>query len=201
MSCQLCFFSIPWHRPTAFTVLARVWYRVIIGLEQRQIKLHRAILLICKSTSFGHQRLATLCTFCLSINTLIGLQRRMRSTVHPNGEGKIPVTNKYFSFKELCSCSWDMFVYIQMSYLCHRLHFMKRKNSRAAATTWAVNVPTCTHTSTAATPSGWRVACGWSMRNPATRVSNTSWALGSIPTASSGWPSTTVSNPAAPWRM
>lgn len=94
---QTLFLSITvWHWPSAFTVLACVWYRVIIGLEQRQIKLHQAILLICKSTSFGYQRLVPLCTFCLSINTLIGLQQRMRSTVHPNGEGKRkPITDKY----------------------------------------------------------------------------------------------------------
>lgn len=98
-----------WHWPSAFTVLACVWYRVIIGPEQRQIKQHQAILLICKSTSFGYQRLATLCTFCLLINTLMGLQLRMRFTVHPNGEGKIrPITTSIY-FKDICSCSLNLF--------------------------------------------------------------------------------------------
>lgn len=43
--------------------------RVVIWPQQRQIKQHSTLLLRCKSSSFVYQRLAPLCTFCLSINT------------------------------------------------------------------------------------------------------------------------------------
>ena len=178
---------------SAFAVPACVWYRVIIRLEQRQIKQHQAILLICKSTSFGYQRLAALCTFCLSINTLMGLQQRMRFTVRPNGEGKTKLLQIVF-FK----ARFHVQKILTLSFFRNRSHSLRRRNSRAAATTAAATVPTCTRTSTAATPSGWRAACGWSMRDPTTRASSTSSAPGSTPTASSGWPSAKMSNRAAP---
>lgn len=188
----------------AFTVPACVWYRVIIRLEQRQIKQHQAILLICKSTSFGYQRLATLCTFCLSINTLMGLQQRMSFTGHPNGEGKIKPITICMLFKDTFFFHFfQMHKLLTMSeanlafYFSHRSHFMRRRNSRAAAITAAATARTCTHISAAATPSGWRVVCGWSMRDPTTRVSSTSSALENTPTTSNGWLSVTASSPAA----
>lgn len=151
----------------------------------------KLFLLICKSSSFGYQRLATLCTFSLWINTLMGLQQRIRFTLQPNGEGKIFHWGKVF--KKLHRKN------ILMLSPC-RSRFLRRRNFRAAATTAAVTAPTCTRISAAATPSGWRAACGWSTKGPATKVSSTSSAPGSTLTASSGWPSATASNPAVLWR-
>lgn len=152
-------------------------------------------------TSFGHQRLAPLCTFCLSIYMLWWAGRVHRE--HQNGEGEwktsqgkrfIKSKTHTLHLKVVC-----LFVFFTLS-SARRSHSTRTRSSRAAATTAALTVRTCTRTSTAATPFGWRVACGWSMRDPTIKATSTSSALGSTPIASSGWLSTIASSPAVPSR-
>lgn len=92
---------------------------------------------------------------------------------------------------------WNKTITIPMS----RSSSMRARTSLGAILSAAVTVWTWCASWTNATPFGWKVAVSWSMKNPTTVATSTTWGEETILTSIIGWVSMTLSSPVTsfPW--